>query len=63
MNLIMSWRELAGRAAQSPGTSIDGIYSHGMRVATSATLKNLDLTDPARGWVIAATWLLASLAE
>jgi hypothetical protein len=63
VNLIMSWQELAGRVVRVPGASIDGIYSHGSRVATSATLKNLDLIDPSRAWVIAVMWLLASLVE
>jgi hypothetical protein len=63
VNFIMSWKELAGKAALPPDASIDGIYSSGVQIATSTHLQSLDLYDSGRRWVIAATWLLASLAE
>ncbi|PVF93917.1 hypothetical protein CPB86DRAFT_776868 [Serendipita vermifera] len=63
VNFIMSWKELAGRATVPPDVSIDGIYSSGLRIATSTELQSLNLHDSGRRWVIAATWLLTSLAD
>ncbi len=63
MNLVISWHELAGQSAINPELSIDGIYSGGARLATSTTLNALDVSDSGRRWVIAAMWLVASLAE
>jgi hypothetical protein len=63
VNFVISWHELAGQSAINPELSIDGIYSGGARLATSPTLNALDVSDPGRRWVIAAMWLVASLAE
>jgi hypothetical protein len=59
----MSWQELAGRATLLAGTSIDGIYSHGVRIATSTSLQSLDISDPGRRWTIAFMWIVTAFAE
>ncbi|KIM34090.1 hypothetical protein M408DRAFT_59678 [Serendipita vermifera MAFF 305830] len=63
INFIMSWQELAGRSSLPSASSIDGIYSHGTRIATSMTLKSVDMSDYGRRWIIAFTWFLAAFAD
>ncbi|KAG8772861.1 hypothetical protein FRB91_002382 [Serendipita sp. 411] len=63
VNFIMSWHPFSGKSPIPPDVEIDGIYSGGVRLATSAIINPHELKNFSCRWIIAAAWLVASLAD
>ena len=70
LGMVMDWREMAGRPTvrgvqgEERWSSYYGAWSGGKQVGGGWEDGRWDgRTDPIRGWVIAASWLIASSAE
>lgn len=70
LGMVMDWREMAGRPTvrgvqgEERWSSYYGAWSGGKQVGSGWEAGRWDgRTDPIRGWVIAASWLIASSAE
>lgn len=70
LGMVMDWREMAGQPTvrgvqgEERWSSYYGAWSGGKRVGGGWEDGRWDgRTDPIRGWVIAASWLIASSAE
>ena len=68
--MLMDWREMAGQPAvrgvqgEERWSSYYGAWSGGKQVGAGWEDSRWDgQTDPIRGWIIAASWLIASSAE
>ncbi|KAF9814329.1 hypothetical protein IEO21_05172 [Rhodonia placenta] len=69
VGMIMDWRELAGRptsrASQSTWGAWNTVWSGGKQLgsAEASDRPRFGHTDPMRGWIIAACWVVASTAD
>ena len=67
--MIMDWREMAGRltariSREDDWSRWNTVWSGGKQVGSGILNAALgDRIDPLRGWIIAACWVAASIAE